>query len=77
MHSGRGAVGWHEVQHSPSEDETQEGADEDEHLVEHGRLCPLDGTVQVILGEDKGVVREAVSNHSAVELQPFRLHSSA
>lgn len=62
MHSGGEEFGWQEVQHSPSEDETQEGADEDEHLVEHGRLGPLDGTVQVILGEDGGVVREAVPN---------------
>lgn len=35
--------------HPPGEHQTQQGADEDEHLVEHGRVGPLDGTMEVIL----------------------------
>lgn len=35
--------------HSPCENQTQQGADEDEHLIEHGRVGPLDGTVEIIL----------------------------
>lgn len=34
---------------SPSEHQTQQGADEDEHLVEHGRVGPLDGSMEIIL----------------------------
>lgn len=35
--------------HSPREDQAQQGAEQDEDLVEHGRLRPQDGTVEVIL----------------------------
>ena len=38
--------------HSPSENQTEQGADEDEHLVEHGRVRPLDGTMEIILGKE-------------------------
>lgn len=34
---------------SPCEDQAEQGAKEDEDLVEHGRLRPQDGTVEVIL----------------------------
>lgn len=34
---------------SPGEDEAEQGADENEHLVEHGRVCSLNRSVQVIL----------------------------
>lgn len=34
---------------SPREDQTQQRAEEDEHLVEHGRLRAQDGTVEVVL----------------------------
>lgn len=37
------------VLYSPGENETQQGADENEHLVEHSRMGPLDGPVEVIL----------------------------
>lgn len=37
------------VLYSPSENQTQQGADENEHLVEHSRMGPLDGPVEVIL----------------------------
>lgn len=43
--------------HSPREDEAQQGAEEDEHLVEHGRLCAQDGTVEVILQRMRPAVR--------------------
>lgn len=33
----------------PGENQTEQGADEDKHLVEHSRVGPLDGTVEVIL----------------------------
>lgn len=38
---------------SPGEDQTEQGADEDEHLVEHGRVGTLDGTVKIILWRRK------------------------
>lgn len=34
---------------SPSEDQAEQGADQNEDLVEHGRVGPLDGSVDVIL----------------------------
>lgn len=40
--------------HLPSEDQTQQRADEDEHLVEHGRVGPLDGAVEVVLPTQGG-----------------------
>lgn len=43
--------------HPPGEDQTHQGADEDEHLVEHGRVGPLDGTVEVILQAGEPVIR--------------------
>lgn len=45
---GQRCIQWWVV-YSPSENQTQQGADEDEHLVEHGRVGPLDGTVEIIL----------------------------
>ena len=49
VQGGSEAVGRAEARDSPGEHQTQQGADEDEHLVEHGRVRPLDGPVQVIL----------------------------
>lgn len=37
------------LSHLPGKDQTEQRADEDEHLVEHGRVGPLDGTVEVVL----------------------------
>ena len=37
----------------PGENETQEGADQNEHLVKHRRLGPLYGSVEVILGREE------------------------
>lgn len=42
----RGAPG---RRHLPREDQAEQGAEEDEDLVEHGRLRPQDGTVEVVL----------------------------
>lgn len=33
----------------PSKDEAQQGANENDDLVEHGRVCPLDCSVNIIL----------------------------
>lgn len=38
---------------SPSKDQAEQGADQNEHLVEHGRVGPLDGPVDVILPDDR------------------------
>lgn len=35
--------------YSPGENKTQQCADKNEDLVEHGRMGPLDGPVEVIL----------------------------
>lgn len=48
--NGMRAVTW--VGHSPREQQAQEGAEEDQNLVEHGRLCPQDGPVEVILWDN-------------------------
>lgn len=42
--------------HPPGEHQTQQGADEDEHLVEHGRVGPLDGAMEVILQAGEPVI---------------------
>lgn len=36
----------------PCKHETHQRADEYHHLVEHGRVCPLDGPVEVVLQRD-------------------------
>lgn len=38
---------------SPGEDEAEQGADENEDLVEHGRVRPLDCSVDVILHQNE------------------------
>lgn len=43
--------------HSPSENQTEQGADEDEDLVEHGGVGPLDGTMEVIL-DKRNIIRQ-------------------
>lgn len=50
--------------HPPGEHQTQQGADEDEHLVEHGRVGPLDGTMEVILQEGEPVRVELMIDSS-------------
>lgn len=42
--------------HPPGEHQTHQGADEDEHLVEHGGVGPLDGTMEVILQAGEPVI---------------------
>lgn len=39
---------------SPREEQAQQGAEEDQDLVKHGRLCPQDGAVEVILWDQAG-----------------------
>lgn len=53
--------------HSPCEEQAQQGAEEDEDLVEHGRLCPQDGPVEVILWD------MARHRHSLRALEPGAL----
>lgn len=43
---------------SPREDQAQQGAEQDQDLVEHGRLRPQDGPVEVVL-RDRASVAEA------------------
>lgn len=53
--------------HSPCEEQAQQGAEEDEDLVEHGRLRPQDGPVEVILWD------RARHRHSPRALEPGAL----
>lgn len=53
--------------HSPCEEQAQQGAEEDEDLVEHGRLRPQDGPVEVILWD------MARHRHSPHALEPGAL----
>ena len=41
---------------SPSEDQAEQGADENEDLVEHGRVGPLDCSVDVILPDNNSTL---------------------
>lgn len=53
--------------HSPCEEQAQQGAEEDEDLVEHGRLRTQDGAVEVILWD------MARHRHSPRALEPGTL----
>lgn len=52
--------------HIPSEDQTKKGADKYEDLVEHGRVGPLDGTMEIVLRRKRG--RGRVGRRKTVRL---------
>lgn len=56
--------------HLPGKDQTQQRADEDEHLVEHGRVGPLDGAVEVVLPARWGERRQ--TNRGSVWPRSFQ-----
>lgn len=57
---GEGRCAHHSASsHLPGKNQTQQRADEDEDLIEHGRVGPLDGAVEVVLPVRGGTKRNS------------------